>query len=409
MATEHRFSPLPAFFQSVLQVLVVSISSMLYATDVLSWPPDEEQRKQWNAFSNDLNLQTLRQFLEKLVSNGERSSVWVNQVVNNSGETILHKAVEKGNAPVVALLLSFGASPNVCNVLKETPLSIAILLKRWVVVFLLLSNGGRFQDNLANQRRVQRDFLQWLEQLENYERYQRLGQLRRLFIWLSCGVIRSLPENPYRETPLHRAVRSGCIKSIIHHLEHRPQQRFVQRADGCTPLHVAVLHGQLQALALLLSFHCLNQNTQLGTLQSNHDNQDPVQLSLNTDMYNYLSSYRLSLSSPLHVAVRHGDLKLIEFLINQPVISGIVNYRCRGGITALHIASFSGNSIAVAHLMMADADPSIEDDEQQTPLDLARRNPNSQDYEQIIELLDMFYSGFRVLVFIGCIKLMYPD
>lgn len=61
---------------------------------------------------------------------------------DNSGESLLHRAVRHENAGAVLLLLEHGADPNVNMYFGETPLHYAGMLGNEVILALLAAHGG---------------------------------------------------------------------------------------------------------------------------------------------------------------------------------------------------------------------------------------------------------------------------
>lgn len=69
------------------------------------------------------------------------------ELVNNEGETVLHKAVQHGNFEVVEWLLNFGVKLNVQNINGKTPLDVAIFHSDIQITTLLIDHLDRLHDS----------------------------------------------------------------------------------------------------------------------------------------------------------------------------------------------------------------------------------------------------------------------
>ena len=375
-------------------------------SEVFSKPPSKDQLYQWKCISQRIDYQHLLEFINKLTNDDLPAYAWVNQVVSNDGRTMLHCAASQGHAPAVALLLSYGAYPNALTttLYPESPLKEAVVSNHWTVVFLLIQNGAGFQ-NLATSRvrgRLEKTAIeQWLQRVHRYKHYQTQCYLSRLFARL-CSGFRDLGD-PYRETTLHSAVRFGIAGYVTDCLRRHPEHLSIQRADGCTPLHVAVIYRQHHILLLLLSVCCQHSPFLNYNLTRNKDNRTPLQLSEGSEFHPYLQAYHLAYSSPMHVAAMNGDVEVINFLSHELLTQGMVNYQRSDGATPLHCACLSSQGSAVAALLLLDADPSIKDQNNETPLDWAFEcDDNSPDREEIIKWLSYFGTRFWILALLEC-------
>jgi cytohesin len=201
---------------------------------------------------------------------------------------------------------------------------------------------------------------------------------------------------------MHLAAGSSHTEFIVECLRRNPDQLSAQRADGCTPLHVAVVHGQLRALALLLSFCCLNLYNNVHRIR-NKDGKPPYELSQGTGLHTYLVGYSIFNNSPMHVAALNGDVEMIQFLSNESLVQGTVNFQRFDGATPLHVACLAGQGGAVAALLLADANPDITDQNNETPLDWADVSENNlPDRAQILRWLCLWHCRLWTLVLLEC-------
>lgn len=73
---------------------------------------------------------------------------------------------------------------------------------------------------------------------------------------------------------------------------------------------------------------------------------------------------------PLHHAAWDGDIKVLQGIINQPLMD--LNIKDEKGYTALHVAVKAGNVDAIRALKAAGADLTIQDKKGRTPLQWAQ-------------------------------------
>lgn len=118
--------------------------------------------------------------------------------------------------------------------------------------------------------------------------------------------------------------------------------------EGETPLHKAVMRGNVHVARLLL------------------DNGASVDAQCNRFW------------TSLHVAARKGDTAMAELLLER---GANINAKKSDGYTALHLAALNGHSDTAKLLLERGADTSLKNKEGKTPLDLAK----SQDHQQIVE------------------------
>ena len=154
--------------------------------------------------------------------------------------TPLHAAVANNDDPeVVFSLLLHGADPGARTLEGRTVLSHAVSSGSCVSITLLLQAGAdpadRDADGLLPQERT---------------RYLVDSWNKRVISLLSRET--SPGRNCYGENPLHEAVRVGDMEKIRQHLSKSPELLEEARKDGYKPLHVAILHRNDKAVALLL-------------------------------------------------------------------------------------------------------------------------------------------------------------
>ena len=192
-----------------------------------------------------------------------------NQARISDSATPLHIAARNGHTMVVATLLKVGPiSPMDFN--ANTPLHDAVRSNHPVVVVLLLQAGvdpslqnasGLTALSVLNRRARPFTLCQQViaELLQEKNRHWFVRWLQR---W-------HRHKNSYGErTLLHEAIRLGSAVPIASHPDLE-----TPRLDGCTPLHLAVLHGNKAAVAELVI-----QGVNLSPLDL--QNETPLQLAL---------------------------------------------------------------------------------------------------------------------------------
>lgn len=106
-----------------------------------------------------------------------------------------------------------------------------------------------------------------------------------------------------------------------------------------------------------------------------------------------LSEYYLETTvgiySPLHVAARYGQLKLVRFFLSKKIKVSIKNNK---GITPLHLAASEGMVEVSAYLLQRGADLNCADKNGNTPLDFAILRGNLQ---MVILLIEQYHSNIN--------------
>ena len=192
------------------------------------------------------------------------------QARTSDGATPLHMAARNGHTAVVAALSEAGpVSP--MDLHAETPLHDAVRGNHPVVVVLLLQAGA--DPSLQNTAGLTALSVLNRQAMPFTPRQQAIAELlqrknrHRLVRWLRRWLRH---QNMYGEhTLLHEVIRLGNAGSI----PTRSNDLETPRLDGCTPLHLAVLHGNAAAVATLVI-----QGVNLSPLDL--QNETPLQLAL---------------------------------------------------------------------------------------------------------------------------------
>ena len=156
------------------------------------------------------------------------------------------------------------------------------------------------------------------------------------------------PKYPPQVSPLYYIVTLGYLCLARRHILKRPQDLRTMDDKSCTPLHIAVLAGKVEASQLLIE-HTVN-----------FDIRDIEGRTL------------------LHMVAYKGHFTVARMLLEHDgPIKAQLNERDNKGRTALHIASYYHHSSIVALLPKFGADVDAQDNDNMTPLLLAFQLPET--------------------------------
>ncbi|WP_265045438.1 MULTISPECIES: ankyrin repeat domain-containing protein [unclassified Wolbachia] len=145
-------------------------------------------------------------------------------------------------------------------------------------------------------------------------------------------------KNGYGDTPLCKAARRGCTKTIRALIDNGAD---VNEKDNheCTPLHLACENGQTEVVNLLLKREDIDVNA------------------ISKDGY-----------TPLHLATEKGYIEIVKTLIEAGANVDAID---RDGRTSLHLAIQYGCKETVKTLIGAGANVNALDKDKRTPLHIA--------------------------------------
>ncbi|XP_075231527.1 ankyrin repeat domain-containing protein 27-like [Lycorma delicatula] len=278
---------------------------------------------------------------------------------NRHGETALHNAARWGYESIVKILLDYGANPTIENKRKLTPvdyahsLHISCLLssftKKTIVNVKITKNEAVKQDvTVAAASTKELDFNDEDKSTNVDKKKMDVGirprttdQIRlveRLLRAIAYGDIRLACFYLGLELP---SLRSECIekthschplclcsKAVHHDLpESETDSRLTEsvnvnvcNSEGYTPLHIAVMHGQVELVKMLLSAGAIinlrtrNKNRTALHIACENKLVQVAQLLLETDMCNINIQDSLG-NTPLHYACMTKNTRLVELLL----------------------------------------------------------------------------------------------
>lgn len=232
------------------------------------------------------------------------------------GNTPLHRALRKSQSAAAKLLIDQGARTDVCNLMQDTPLQMAIETECSDVAELLLTTHKMDLNQPGYRGRTA-----WY-----YVAFHGRTEL--------LSLIASIPDVHLKDangsTPLHSAALNNQEYFISEFLRLFPDTDInAQDSDGLTPLHIAATHGSKDSIELIVK-------------------AEPSSVHLKDKRGRF----------PLHLAALHGHLRCLEQLITPMSIE----HRDLNGASALWIACIFGHQNVVEFLVRMGADANKADD-----------------------------------------------
>ncbi|XP_068169080.1 ankyrin repeat domain-containing protein 27 [Antennarius striatus] len=308
---------------------------------------------------------------------------------NDKGDTALHMAARWGYEGILQVLLENGASTDVINKNKESPLQCALNPK---ILVLLQSNQSSQcsrvepSDYSSRPSSVSSTSSLCSDVRSEGERHQH-KEVEKLLRAVADGdveMVRYLLDWTDEEEEEKGDFRSEAL--LCHPLcqceDCSPAQRLsVLQAgalgvnscnvDGFTPLHVAALHGHCALVALLIR-HGANVNARANqsatplhlACQNSHVQVVRILLECNAKL-NKKDHYG---NSALIQACLCGDVETASILLQSNALVNVANLQ---GNTALHEAVRGGHQSLVELLLRGGASVGLKNRRQRTPLDCA--------------------------------------
>ena len=149
------------------------------------------------------------------------------------------------------------------------------------------------------------------------------------------------------------------------------------RAEGgITPLHVAAVTGNAEAIAALAAAGAHLEARNVGGLTPLHIAITAEAIAALVDAGADLEARAESGFTPLHVAANAGTAEAIEALLHA---GAHLEARNVGGLTPLHVAAVLGNAEAIEALLRAGADPKALTTAGKLPFTSSKTTNNSKE------------------------------
>uniref|UniRef100_A0A7N8Y1F1 Ankyrin repeat domain 27 (VPS9 domain) n=1 Tax=Mastacembelus armatus TaxID=205130 RepID=A0A7N8Y1F1_9TELE len=298
---------------------------------------------------------------------------------NEKGETALHMAARWGYEGIIQVLLENGASTDIPNKNKESPLQCA-LNSKYLRRSLLVSDCNSCHSSISSTSSLDSEAKPEGERI----RHREVEKLLRAVADGDVEMVRYLLEWADEEEEDKGENQSEAL--LCHPLCQCPNCAPAQKlsvlqagalgvnscnVDGYTPLHVASLHGH-STLAALLIRHGANVNARTNqsatplhlASQNSHIQVLRFLLECNAKM-NKKDHYG---NTPLIHACLRGNLETATILIQSNALVNVANLQ---GNTALHEAVRGGHQAVVELLLRGGASPGTRNKRHRTPLDCA--------------------------------------
>lgn len=293
-------------------------------------------------------------------------------VFDDQGEAPLHVAVSRGHEEVVDILLEHNAFVNVRNKPGMTPLHIAAKLGYNSMVKQLITEHKAILDAMTLIKQIPLHLA-----AEN-------GQLAVCQTLLSLGSDLNAIDNQ-SQTPLHLAARKNHAEVLRLFLNIKPNLITLANKNGYTCAHIAAMNGSIDAIKELVRFNrdaVINNRIKKTSstalhLASENGNAEIVKLLLASGAKP--SDENALGETPLHLAAKNGHVKVLLAFRNA-------DWKLcsrRNGLTALHVASNTGQTEFVAEMLRCRVPGGIRSERSSvdpksdfglTPLHLACRN-----------------------------------
>jgi len=173
----------------------------------------------------------------------------------SDGDTLLHIAAKRGAVAMATELLARGCNPRIRNREQFTPLHAACWQKHDKVARLFVEAGVDLESRASNSSTAL-----------HFAAWHGLTDLLKFLLEKGAQVAARTRDG---DTALHQAVFGNRTRSVMHLLEthadtlippaipipNAPLEKYMdsQKADGCTPLHLAAAADHVEMLDILLA------------------------------------------------------------------------------------------------------------------------------------------------------------
>jgi ankyrin repeat protein len=253
----------------------------------------------------------------------------------------IHYAAEKGNLPLVQLLLRYPVDRSLRDDESRTPLHLAAMCRDYErlhqyckIVDLLLEYGYSLEDSSSGGRKV----------------IHLAGNRAMLEHLLKRGADINTPSITGR-TPLHQYCGGNDVEFIRFLLDHGANPNAADK-DGTTPIHLAVTRDSAEAKTIVEML--LQRGATLDVFaQAQLGQTDKVLADVKEHPDLLDKPGGIGGQTLLHIAAGRGDLALVQTLVERGADLELKNRW--GGWTPLHSAAGAGHARVVAYLIQQGA------------------------------------------------------
>lgn len=320
---------------------------------------------------------------------------------NSYGQTPLFVAVKNSNKEAINAFLKYGANIHEKDNFGNNLLHILVDTKLTEIVEDLLDQG--INCNELNQRHYTP--LHLCARENNFK-------MAKILIEYEAHID---IQDRNGDTPLIIAARYNNVE-MIEILMKSNSNPNIFNVQGYTAMHICVEEGNVEAIKYLVSVgDCVNKSTEIDKLSPLHLaimlNREKVVECLSTDLKEHIDLNLVDKNgfAPIHLAAKHGNEKIVEMLLK----AGAKVNKCNKitGQTALHACaeSMKVNVSLLKILIDYDADISIEDNDEITPLALAAASGNYDMVKYLVDRKANYINSKGETVFHICARLHKLD
>uniref|UniRef100_A0A4W3JCL7 Ankyrin repeat domain 27 n=1 Tax=Callorhinchus milii TaxID=7868 RepID=A0A4W3JCL7_CALMI len=304
-------------------------------------------------------------------------------LTNDKGDSPLHIAARWGYDGIIEVLLENGASNEIQNKMKETPLQCALNSKVSLHVKAVCSSSIRSQSSTdaGSQKSSVSSLSSTSVEVRHEEDKGRYKEVKGWFHSTVRYLLEWMDDEPEEED--EPVLKSEFCHPLCQCPKCEPAQKKLSSVtvnglsvnatnqDGFTPLHVAALHGHFDLVSLLLR-HGASVNTK------NFHNSTALHLICQHNepqIVKYFLDYNAKLNkkdsygnTPLLHACLRGHLEVAELLLEHGASINLTNNQ---GNTALHEAVKGKHETLVNLLLTYGGSIHVRNKQQCTPIDCA--------------------------------------
>lgn len=306
------------------------------------------------------------------------------------GNTGLHFAAKLGDLQMIKLLATFNVCLNISNQADETPLHFAIRAGHFTIIQWFISIYPNLQYYFQKENTLchiasmynQKNMVEWIDQEgldvdkansdgETPLHYAvKAGCIEAINTLLSLKV-RLNPSNVYGQAPIHQAAEKDL--NILKILYAKGADIYLQDQNGANICHIAAQYGKLDIIKWL------EQGLGLKMKWLDQDGDSPIHYAArngHVKVLEYFDCKGLSMNipniageTPLFLAAFEKHLNVIEYLHEKIGIS--ITEPDKDGDYLVHIAAIEGDVDLLNWLIKKAIDIRVKDAEGQNPLALA--------------------------------------